>query len=280
MRQEAEDAEPVADADDHDLLADDRTATMSLGPPARLLPPWIQTSTGSLPRQRRRADVERQAILAADDEVAMVPALVVLEAGRAAARATRGRRVQARPAAAASSAARSTRRRGERDAAEQQCCRSMARCRAPPAVDPHDRRLTARPRDECQSGRQARPERTTSSASIRRVSANAPPCATDSSLPVCRQRLEGRTACSNNGKRRRDRRVRHRDMPVLRLGLHHLAERSAGRRGEGHLLADRFRSAVQRLRLLHRLWRDVLPGGGAAGADARRCPIDPHRAWR
>ena len=55
--------------------------TMSFGPPARLLPPWIQTSTGSLPRQRWRAHVEGQAIFTADQIVGVVPALVVLHAG-------------------------------------------------------------------------------------------------------------------------------------------------------------------------------------------------------
>ena len=92
---------------------------MSLGPPARLLPPWIHTSTGSLPLiDGVRTSSVRQSSLPISI-VGIVPALVVLDAGgglrgRVANALPGDHRLRRLPAELADG------RRGERDAAEQE----------------------------------------------------------------------------------------------------------------------------------------------------------------
>ncbi len=82
MRKKAEDAEAVADPDDHDFFAQIRLDNVVRSARARLLPPWIQTSTGRFPASAGVRMSSVRCPFAADQEVAAVPALVVLDAGR------------------------------------------------------------------------------------------------------------------------------------------------------------------------------------------------------
>ena len=88
MRQEPENSKAIANADDDDLLADVGQDDV-VGTADAIAAAVDPDHDRQLAAERRRAHVERQAILVADDEVAVVPAIVVLQAGRGLGRATR-----------------------------------------------------------------------------------------------------------------------------------------------------------------------------------------------
>src|SRR5260221_12104704 len=81
MRQEAEDAEGIADTDDHHLIAD--VGEDDVVGTARAIAPAVDPDEdGQLALHRRRRTVEREAVFLSDEKVGIVPALIVLDAGR------------------------------------------------------------------------------------------------------------------------------------------------------------------------------------------------------